>query len=709
MLLVPGTSSALQLRWSTGATSLSLTSATRCTLVVQADSTEARLPSEWRLLWVADSLSIQFVAMDSLSACLLDEAQVSRIDAPTTAADSAANLMTANLCSDGNPAATAKQIVDLPAGGRGKLKVIALNPVSGGITESNEVTYNGGIDGDFPSVALAASSSHATDQFVVHAAGTGLSEVVEVIAQAPDSLWSLPLQITERSDSTLTAVAQVVASLPASVLRLESQSGTVSVAPLAADGLREGVDPDFETLAESCRQHHCYYFDPDPNVYPKDFAFFYAIASNPPRGLFHLFYIRNHRNASPANTTRSFGHAWSRDLRNWSSDTSATVFSVSADAWDRAHVWAPSIVQIGPMYHMFYTGVDATNVDDFSYGNQRIGYATTAAIDTGTATVWTRRSTPTYTVNHTGWARRDSTNTLRHQFRDPFIMADPDNPGRYLLFMVGEKQDADYVVGVARNSPGTLNAWQDLGYYRSTEREYSTCCRIVESVTAFPDSAYPGSKTSAQATWRLMYTWGSSHPDSQDFTMRFSTKKLGTALGDTTLGPEPPNRVWSTPATNLFTYLNGDSTAWGTYATEYLRAGGVDFLATFDGAGILLSRMLWNGTNFYLRQPPSPVGVENPPSRMESGPSLRLVGAMPGAGSLGFEIGLPVRKRVKLGIYDVAGRRVRSLLDGEVPAGINGLEWDGKDESGSAARSGMYFARLSGDFGSRVVRAAFVR
>src|SRR5262249_26958662 len=59
-LLVPHASSALQLRWSSGATDLSFSSATRCTLVVQADSAETRLPSEWRLLWVADSLSIQF-------------------------------------------------------------------------------------------------------------------------------------------------------------------------------------------------------------------------------------------------------------------------------------------------------------------------------------------------------------------------------------------------------------------------------------------------------------------------------------------------------------------------------------------------------------------------------------------------------------------------------------------------------------------------
>ena len=199
-----------------------------------------------------------------------------------------------------------------------------------------------------------------------------------------------------------------------------------------------------------------------------------------------------------------------------------------------------------------------------------------------------------------------------------------------------------------------------------------------------------------------MYTWGSSHPDSQDFVMRFSTKSLGTLLSDTTL------THWSAPVSNLFTYLNGDSTAWGTYATEHLRAGQVDFLATFDGAGILVSRMVWNGTDFTLLQPSvTAVGGGSPGPEPRVG--LRVIEAAPGAGRLSFEIGMPTRERVRLGIYDVAGRRVRSLIDGEVPAGTMRVQWDGKDQAGNAARTGVYFARLSGEFGSRVVRAAFVR
>lgn len=118
--------------------------------------------------------------------------------------------------------------------------------------------------------------------------------------------------------------------------------------------------------------------------------------------------------------------------------------------------------------------------------------------------------------------------------------------------------------------------------------------------------------------------------------------------------------------------------------------------------------MVWNGTEFTLIQP-SVTAVEGGSSEPGTRVALRVIEALPGAGRLAFEIGMPSRERVRLGIYDVAGRRVRSLIDAEVPAGTFRVQWDGKDQAGNAARTGMYFARLSGEFGSRVVRAAFVR
>jgi hypothetical protein len=55
---------------------------------------------------------------------------------------------------------------------------------------------------------------------------------------------------------------------------------------------------------------------------------------------------------------------------------------------------------------------------------------------------------------------------------------------------------------------------------------------------------------------------------------------------------------------------------------------------------------------------------------------------------------LPAPQRVRLLLHDVAGRRVALLADREFPAGEHALLWDGRDEAGHPAGSGVYFVRL---------------
>ena len=56
-------------------------------------------------------------------------------------------------------------------------------------------------------------------------------------------------------------------------------------------------------------------------------------------------------------------------------------------------------------------------------------------------------------------------------------------------------------------------------------------------------------------------------------------------------------------------------------------------------------------------------------------------------------------------IYDVAGRLVRTLVDGEVDAGEHAAIWDGRSDSGDRAASGVYFVRME-THGFRAVRKA---
>ena len=70
---------------------------------------------------------------------------------------------------------------------------------------------------------------------------------------------------------------------------------------------------------------------------------------------------------------------------------------------------------------------------------------------------------------------------------------------------------------------------------------------------------------------------------------------------------------------------------------------------------------------------------------------------------------VPQRTAVILAVYDVAGRLVRTLVDGEVEPGEHAVTWDGRYASGAEAASGVYFCKLSAMSTTRTVSMALVR
>jgi len=61
---------------------------------------------------------------------------------------------------------------------------------------------------------------------------------------------------------------------------------------------------------------------------------------------------------------------------------------------------------------------------------------------------------------------------------------------------------------------------------------------------------------------------------------------------------------------------------------------------------------------------------------------------------IGFDVGQSA-PRADLAIYDVSGRLVRRFVGARLVAGTCRIEWDGRDERGNDAPSGMYFARIA--------------
>jgi flagellar hook assembly protein FlgD len=82
---------------------------------------------------------------------------------------------------------------------------------------------------------------------------------------------------------------------------------------------------------------------------------------------------------------------------------------------------------------------------------------------------------------------------------------------------------------------------------------------------------------------------------------------------------------------------------------------------------------------------------------------LTGVGANPTMPPAHFDLALPAAASADVVVYDVGGRRVRSLLSGPRAAGTHRVTWDGRDDAEQPARPGVYFVRAtSGE--RRIVR-----
>jgi hypothetical protein len=692
MLLVPGTSSALQLRWSTGGTDLGFASATRCTLVVRADSAEAGLPSEWRLLWVAGSSGVNFLAMGSSSACEATTAQVSTIEPPVTPADSAANLITSRFCSSGQERATeARWVLDQPGGSRCRLKVVVLDPSdpdSSRVLASNEVSCNGGVDGTYFPAILRVQSDHRTTVLRVDAVGSALEGLSSVSVSAPQLGGRVPLALVTRTDTALSASVDICVPLPTAQVRFATPEREFPLGEVPADQVQMTPLP-----------YRWVFRDDEANLHEKDFAFINAPLpiNGEWQNLYHLYYIRHYDDQRLRNQF-ALGHAWSRDLEHWSFNPFAFVAdTLHPLQWDGAEVWAPSIVQAGGQYHMFYTGLDSVTHD------QTIGYATAASLDTTDLPGhWTRRTTPTLTpANAEDWVLQGHP----WQFRDPFVMTDPDDPTRHLLFYTARTQASPnrYAVGLFRSASNNLDSWTNGGFYLRTTYPENGAWQL-ESPHVFADSAHHELWQSGTATWRLMYTDGAWTEPNYQRAVLFNDKVVGAPLTDT-------RAVSWLDETGLGNYLgfSTSSPEYGVQASEILQVGGTYYWGGYNGDELVFRKLRWgspSSTDFTLVDVDF-LAVEQ--RDLQEQARLRLAEFRLGQNTVRFRVELPAAMHAEVAIYDVMGRLIRRVADKPLTAGATEVAWDGRDRSGAAVGSGIFFARLRADNASQVLRVPLVR
>ena len=164
----------------------------------------------------------------------------------------------------------------------------------------------------------------------------------------------------------------------------------------------------------------------------------------------------------------------------------------------------------------------------------------------------------------------------------------------------------------------------------------------------------------------------------------------------------------SIPAITDKTVLNSDKN--GNGVNEILACFSKDDLRTLfaslppgsnPGVAITIEGDLVSGGSFSIDTTHDVVGTNKTFSALASpnplNPSTKLEFKLSQAGT------------VKVQVYDLHGRLVKTLQDGSMQAGYNTVTWDGSTANGSRVASGMYYFRVRATEGETVVRVAVVK
>ncbi|MBN1425184.1 right-handed parallel beta-helix repeat-containing protein [Candidatus Fermentibacteria bacterium] len=133
------------------------------------------------------------------------------------------------------------------------------------------------------------------------------------------------------------------------------------------------------------------------------------------------------------------------------------------------------------------------------------------------------------------------------------------------------------------------------------------------------------------------------------------------------------------------------------YTSRYANPPGLSALGNcWDGLGGQASRC---GSFWYLiftSEDCSAWGGSPVPPRPaeETVAGLRGVFPNPAEGSFRIEYGMSLGARVKVQIYDLSGRLVRTVVETEMPVGTHEAEWDGTDAQGRTVGRGVYVCRI---------------
>jgi len=138
---------------------------------------------------------------------------------------------------------------------------------------------------------------------------------------------------------------------------------------------------------------------------------------------------------------------------------------------------------------------------------------------------------------------------------------------------------------------------------------------------------------------------------------------------------------------------------------QTLRASSINPFQASSG----FSQTYGNGLIQVGRAVRNPVGPTMSASLPGSVFQSRLMSGNPAHGSASLDFRTSVPGPLSARIFDVRGTLVRTVFDGSIQPGAHSLTWDGRDDHGAPAPSGIYFYRLDSAEGRVSHKVAFLR
>ena len=277
--------------------------------------------------------------------------------------------------------------------------------------------------------------------------------------------------------------------------------------------------------------------------------------------------------------------------------------------------------------------------------------------------------------------------------------------GRYFV-------ESKELLGAGSFPAGTWELLGSFAAYQQNQYVYLASTVADSTASGIPHSVYV---VSAHTTTPSV--WFASDPDSGYSVDNIPPEVPGGLVAEERSSPFGLALSWNVSAANDFSHYavyRGTSAAFVPGPGN--RVGTSTAPEYFDGS------WRWSGGYYYkvsaidvhdnqsgfaLLRPDDVTGTDTPKAPEAS--YLAQNFPNPFNPTTRIEFGLSVPGHVSLRIYDAAGRLVRALVNEERRAGKYDESWDGRDSSGHAVPSGVYFCRLSAGSFEQTRKMALLR